>query len=113
LTTARLSYINDDVIELLETEEFVVWLSDLRDKVGRARIVDRLLRLKQGQFGDIRALGGGIQELRLHFGPGYRVYFCRREQDGLIVILLAGGDKSSQRRDVALAKQLAIRELAK
>lgn len=97
-------------IEIRETAEFAQWLSSLRDRMARARIVDRLVRLAEGQFGDVRALKDGICELRFHFGPGYRVYFTRRQHDGSFVILLVGGDKASQRRDIARAKALAEQE---
>ncbi len=98
------------MIEIRETAEFAAWLSGLRDRAGRNRIVDRLLRLGEGNFGDAKPIGAGVSELRFRFGPGYRVYFTRREYDGTLVILLAGGDKGSQKRDIALAKQLAERE---
>jgi putative addiction module killer protein len=98
------------MIEIRETVEFAMWLSGFRDLVGRGRIVDRLLRLSEGHFGDTKPVGSGIRELRFRFGPGYRIYYTRRQSDGSLVILLAGGDKGSQRRDIALAKQLAEQE---
>ena len=88
-----------------QTDEFRTWLSDLRDRTGQAVIVRRIKRFAQGNPGDSQSVGDGVFELRIHFGPGYRVYFVRR---GLtLVLLLCGGDKSSQQRDIALAKRLA------
>lgn len=91
--------------ELFQTEDFAGWRKGLRDRIAQKRINDRLVRLADGQFGDAKSVGEGIQELRFHFGPGYRVYFTAR--DGRIIILLAGGDKDSQSRDIARARQLA------
>lgn len=92
-------------IVIVETEQFRDWLDGLRDRKARLRIDDRLRRLASGNAGDTKAVGDGVQELRLHFGPGYRVYYKWR--DGVLVILLSGGDKSSQVRDIAKAKELA------
>lgn len=94
--------------EVRQTAEFQTWLDSLRDLRGRARIFDRLLRVADGNFGDAKAVGEGVEELRMHFGPGYRVYFKREGE--AIVLLLAGGDKSGQRRDIAKAIELARRE---
>jgi putative addiction module killer protein len=77
----------------------------LRDLQGRARILVRVERLASGNPGDVKAISGGVSELRVHFGPGYRVYFSQRGDD--IVILLAGGDKRTQTRDIQTALQLA------
>jgi putative addiction module killer protein len=90
---------------LEQTERFADWLTDLRDIAGRARIVKRLVRLADGQFGDAKPVGDGVHELRLFFGPGYRVYFV--EEGGTVILLLAGGDKGSQSRDIERAKELA------
>lgn len=91
---------------VVETLPFTVWLSGLKDTKGRERIAARILRISlTGHFGDHKEIGGGVSELRLHFGPGYRVYFCRRESE--IVILLGGGDKGSQSRDIKAAMALA------
>lgn len=87
-----------------ETAQFTDWMDGLRDSKGRARIVTRVLRLRQGNPGDVEPVGEGVSELRLFFGPGYRVYFGERGDD--LIILLAGGDKSSQGRDIELAKRL-------
>lgn len=83
-------------------EPFTDWLDGLRDKQGRKRIETRLLRLEQGNYGDCEPVGEGVSELRLFFGPGYRVYFG--EDAGNIVVLLCGGDKDSQTRDIETAK---------
>ena len=84
-------------------EPFTAWLNQLRDRAGRQRILARLRRLEQGNFGDCKALGEGVYELRVFFGPGYRVYFG--EEGDTIVVLLTGGDKRSQAKDVANAKE--------
>jgi putative addiction module killer protein len=90
---------------IVETEHFRDWLDGLRDGKARLRIDDRLRRLANGNAGDTKSVGDGVQELRLHFGPGYRIYYIWR--DGVLIILLCGGDKSSQARDIAKAKELA------
>ena len=87
------------------TPEFVAWQKTLRDQKARARIAARIERVRRGALGDHRSVGNGVQELRIDFGPGYRVYFARR--GGTLIILLTAGDKGSQRRDIAKAKQLA------
>lgn len=92
-------------IVIVQTEHFRNWLNGLRDRKARLWIDDRLKRLASGNAGDTKSVGDGVQELRLHFGPGYRVYYIWR--DGVLIILLNGGDKSSQARDIAKAKQLA------
>jgi putative addiction module killer protein len=92
-------------IVVVETEQFRDWLDNLRDGKARLRIDDRLRRLAGGNAGDTKSVGDGVQELRLHFGPGYRIYYVWR--DGVLIILLCGGDKSSQARDIAKAKELA------
>lgn len=93
------------MLELKQTETFRKWRSRLKDDRARALIASRLDRLGWGHAGDAEPVGDGVSELRIHHGPGYRVYFTRRGQQ--IVVLLCGGDKGSQRRDVALAKRLA------
>jgi putative addiction module killer protein len=92
-------------IVIVETQQFRDWLDNLRDGKARLRIDDRLRRFANGNGGDTRSVGEGVQELRLHFGAGYRVYYTWRE--GVFIILLCGGDKSSQARDIKRAKQLA------
>jgi len=93
------------VVEILKTEEFTNWLDGLRDVQARARILVRIERLAAGNPGDAKAVGGGVSELRIHHGPGYRVYYKQRGRE--LVILLAGGDKESQSRDITTALRLA------
>jgi putative addiction module killer protein len=83
-------------------EPFTDWLNGLRDPTTRRRILRRLLRLEQGHYGDVKPVGGGVKEIRFFFGAGYRVYFA--EEDDTIVILLCGGDKRSQKRDIQRAR---------
>lgn len=92
-----------------QTAEFAAWLTRLRDTKGRARILKRVRRLADGGFGDCKPVGEGVHELRMFFGPGYRVYFMQRGER--MILLLAGGDKDSQNRDIALAKELARKDL--
>ena len=87
------------------TAEFDVWFSSLRDKVGKARIAQRLDSAVAGNFGDCEPVGEGVFEMRVHVGPGYRVYYVRRGE--VLYLLLAGGDKSSQRRDIKRAIEMA------
>lgn len=96
------------MIEVRQTEIFARWHGAIRDVRVRARIADRIDRLAKGNPGDVVPVGEGVSELRLHFGPGYRIYFVQRGE--LIVVLLCGGDKRTQRRDIEAAKKLA-REL--
>ena len=93
------------MLELKQTETFRTWWSRLKDERARGLIVSRLSRLAYGHTGDVAPVGGGISELRIHAGPGYRVYFCRRGKT--VIILLCGGDKGSQTRDIRTAKRLA------
>jgi putative addiction module killer protein len=83
-------------------EPFQVWIDGLRDKQGRRRIISRLFRVQQGNYGDVKPIGEGLSELRIFFGPGYRVYFG--EEGGNIVVILCGGDKDSQGRNIEDAK---------
>jgi putative addiction module killer protein len=92
------------VAEIYRTDVFDDWLRSLRDLQGRARIDVRIRRLANGNPGDVRPVGQGVSELRIDFGPGYRVYFAARGDD--LILLLAGGDKSSQARDIASALAL-------
>lgn len=82
---------------------FAEWLGDLRDQKIRARVMVRINRVRLGNFGDCKPVGGGVLELRMTFGPGYRVYLAREEQS--VVLLLCGGDKGSQDRDIERARQ--------
>ena len=91
-----------------QTELFRAWLGGLRDVTGRAIVVRRIKRFAQGNPGDSRGVGDGIFEFRIHFGPGYRVYFVRRDE--VVIVLLCGGDKDSQQADIARAKRLAAEE---
>ena len=93
------------MIEIRQSEAYRDWFADLRDLRARARIDARIRRLSLGNPGDAKAVGGGVSELRTDYGPGYRVYFTRRGD--VVVILLCGGDKQTQRRDIARARALA------
>ena len=95
------------MVEVRQTQRFARWLADLRDLRGRARVQARIERLIGGNPGDVRPIGAGVSELRIDYGPGYRVYF--QQKGSLLIILLAGGDKSSQTRDIAEAQALARR----
>ena len=92
-------------VEIQQTPEFRDWLNGLRDRQGRVRIDDRLKRLAKGNSGDTKSVGDGVQELRMRFGPGYRIYYMWRGE--VLILLLTGGDKGSQSRDIAKAKQMA------
>ena len=92
-------------IEIKQTETFRLWESKLKDKRVRTLIAARLLRLAEGLPGDIAPVGNGVSELRIHYGPGYRVYLQQRGT--ILMVLLCGGDKSTQARDIVLAKRLA------
>ena len=93
------------MLKVLETTVYGEWIAGLKDLRARARIAVRIDRLANGNPGDAKSVGDGVAELRIDYGPGYRVYFTRKGQ--LVVLLLCGGDKSSQDRDIAAAKALA------
>ncbi|MFZ5876674.1 MAG: type II toxin-antitoxin system RelE/ParE family toxin [Nitrospirota bacterium] len=93
------------MMEIRKTDVFAKWLDRLRDIRARARVQARIERLAFGNAGDVKPVGEGVSELRINYGPGYRVYFTKRGRD--VVILLAGGDKSTQAGDVELALRLA------
>ena len=93
------------MLEVRQTQVFARWLTSLRDDVAVKRIKQRIARLQIGLFGDARSVGEGLGELRVDHGPGYRVYFTRRGE--VLVILLCGGDKGSQARDIDRAKAMA------
>ena len=93
------------MLGLRRTSAFEIWLTGLRDRRGRAKIAARIDRLALGHAGDVAPVGQGVSELRLHFGPGYRVYFLRRGT--MVVVLLGGGDKATQKRDIAAALEAA------
>ena len=90
---------------ILASEEFSGWLRALRDERAKARIAARIRSAEFGNFGDTAAVGSGVSEMRIHFGPGYRVYYTRTSET--VYVLLIGGDKSSQKGDIAKAKELA------
>lgn len=93
------------MVEIRKTEHFASWLDNLRDIQAKARVLVRIERLASGNAGDVKPVGEGISEMRINYGPGYRVYFIRRGSE--LIILLAGGDKSSQSRDIKAAVRLA------
>ncbi len=93
------------MFELKQTETFRKWRARLQDERARALIASRLDRLAYGHAGDTEAVGKGISELRIHFGPGYRIYFQRRGKT--VIVLLCGGNKSTQAKDIKTAKRLA------
>lgn len=90
---------------VLRSAEFDQWLVRLKDVKGKARILARIKSAELGNLGDTESVGDGIREMRIHYGPGYRVYFVQRGR--LVIFLLMGGDKSSQARDIRRAKTLA------
>jgi putative addiction module killer protein len=93
------------VFEIRKTELFAEWLDGLRDIRARARVQARIERLAVGNPGDVRPVGEGVSELRINYGPGYRVYFKQHGRE--LIVLLAGGDKRTQTKDIKLALQLA------
>lgn len=103
--TVRPPWKTDCSLEVRQTETFARWFRKPRDRRARARIQVRIDRLALGLFGDVRPVGGGVLEVRVDHGPGYRVYFVR--QGDTVVILLAGGDKASQGRDIPAALTMA------
>ena len=92
------------VFQIRETMEFAKWFEDLRDRKASAKIADRIRRAGDGNFGDVKHAGAGLSEMRIDYGPGYRVYLSQRGSE--IVVLLCGGDKRTQDRDIKHAKQL-------
>jgi putative addiction module killer protein len=93
------------MITVLRTHHFDGWLKGLRDSRARAKVLARLDRLKLGNPGDVKSVGEGVYEMRIDYGPGYRIYFTYRGRE--LVIILAGGDKDTQDRDIARAKEMA------
>jgi putative addiction module killer protein len=93
------------VVEVRQTEAFSSWLRKLRDENARARILVRIRRLSLGNLGDVKPVGSGVSELRVDYGPGYRVYLCQRGSE--LILLLLGGTKKTQEADIAKAKELA------
>jgi putative addiction module killer protein len=92
------------VYQLQQTEIFSTWLAGLRDPKAKARILARLESVRLGNLGDSKSLGGSLHELRVHVGAGYRLYFTTMQK--VVIVLLCGGDKSSQNRNIARAKRL-------
>ena len=92
-------------MEIRYTETFSDWLQHLRDHIGKAKILVRIDRLRLGLSGDTKFVGQGISEIRIDFGSGYRIYYTKRGKE--LIILLVGGDKSSQNRDIKRAQDLA------
>lgn len=97
------------MVEARQTEAYDNWFRRLRDRGARSRIIIRVKRMAAGNPGDVRSVGGGVSELRINYGPGYRVYFVVVDRE--LAVLLVGGDKSTQRQDIERARGLA-RELA-
>jgi putative addiction module killer protein len=93
------------MLEIFRSDTFDRWLRDLRDTRARARIGARILRLSHGNPGDVKPVGSGVSEMRIDYGPGYRVYFTRR--GALVIVLLCGGDKRTQDADIKLAIEIA------
>lgn len=93
------------MLEIRQTEAYSQWFNKLRDRQARARIDVRIRRLSLGNPGDVKPVGDGVSELRIDYGPGYRLYFVRRRQT--LVILLAGGDRNTQDQDIKTARELA------
>ncbi|MDE1495138.1 type II toxin-antitoxin system RelE/ParE family toxin [Xenorhabdus bovienii] len=93
------------MITIERTQYFEKWLKSLKDRIAKAKILIRIERMEEGNFGDVEPVGAGVLELRIHYGQGYRVYFANKNNE--IILLLCGGDKSSQQADIKKAKQLA------
>ena len=93
------------MFEIQRTEVFAKWLAELQDVRAKARVLARVDSARLGNLGDAKSLGGGVSEMRIDIGPGWRVYFTRRQR--VIIILLCGGDKSTQSKDIARAKIMA------
>jgi putative addiction module killer protein len=98
------------MIQTEVTDEFDKWLKGLRDLQAKERIFERIRRLRDGNFGDVKPVGKGVSELRISYGPGYRLYYTQRAQ--ALIILLCGGDKSSQKEDIARAIAMVKRRHA-
>lgn len=96
---------NQAMIEIRETEFYALWFSSLRDRQAKARIDTRIRRLSLGNPGDVKPVGAGVSELRIDYGPGYRIYFI--QCGPTLIVLLAGGDKRTQQQDIAQAIKLA------
>jgi putative addiction module killer protein len=88
-----------------QSEAFAKWFGALKDRRAKDRIAQRIVRIQAGLVGDVKPVGAGVSELRVDYGPGYRIYFCRRGED--VILLLCGGDKSTQDSDIRKAKAMA------
>ena len=93
------------MIELVKSDVFIHWFTRLKDKRAKVAIANRLTRFERGLLGDVKSVGGGVSEARIFIGKGYRLYFTKQGEE--LVVLLCGGDKSSQERDIKQAKELA------
>lgn len=93
------------IVTVIPTTRFTAWLSELKDRRAQAKIAIRIARIEAGNFGDAKSVGDRVSELRVTYGPGYRVYFTRKGEE--VVILLVGGEKGSQARNIAKAKEMA------
>lgn len=94
------------MIEVRQTTVFANWVTSLKDAKTTAKIAQRIVRLQSGLLGDVKPVGEGVSELRIDYGPGFRLYFVRKGK--MLVVLLCGGDKSTQKADIKRAKELAI-----
>ena len=94
-------------IEIRQTEIYKKWFENLKDRRAKARIDVRIRRISLGNFGDVKPVGNGVSEIRIDYGPGYRVYFFQKRD--IVIILLCGGDKSSQDKDITNAHEIAQR----
>ncbi|MFT6039051.1 MAG: putative addiction module killer protein [Candidatus Azotimanducaceae bacterium] len=92
--------------QIHQTDIFAKWFSKLKDRKAIAKVLIRIESLRQGNTGDSKSIGSGLHELRIHFGPGYRIYYTRKA--GLVILLLCGGDKSSQSKDIAHARKIMM-----
>ncbi len=93
------------MVEIVKSSTFDQWLRKLRDRQAKARIEMRIRRLILGNAGDVQPIGDGLSEMKIDYGPGYRIYYMQR--DTMIIVLLCGGDKKTQQRDIANAKRIA------
>ncbi|WP_428670633.1 type II toxin-antitoxin system RelE/ParE family toxin [Reyranella sp.] len=93
------------MVEVRQTEVFAKWLTSLRDAKAASKVAQRIVRVSSGLMGDAKPIGEGVSELRINFGPGYRVYF--KQKGKILILLLCGGDKSTQAADIRRAKELA------